>query len=211
MPRLFVAIDLPSSIRERLASLCCGLPGARWIDPEQMHLTLRFIGEVDSSVFQLVREALTEVRSEPFTLQLEGIGFFPPRGQPRVAWVGIRRSDQLILLRKRIESVLVRSGLAPEGRKYSPHITLARLKNTPGSRIGAYLAHNGLFLTGEFPVREFYLYSSVLNSKGAKHYIEQKYALDRKEAVSISGTMNPFPTSLTFTEVKVYNGNKNNS
>lgn len=179
MPRLFVAIDLPAAIRDRLSSLCCGLPGARWIAPEQMHLTLRFIGEVDSSVFQLVCEALTEVRGEPFTLQLEGIGFFPPRGKPRVAWVGIRKSDQLVQLRKRIESVLVRSGLEPEGRKYSPHITLARLNDTPGSRIGAYLAHNGLFHSGEFAVREFYLYSSVLNSKGAKHYIEQRYALGR--------------------------------
>lgn len=179
MPRLFVAIDLPPAIRERLVSLCCGLPGARWVDPEQMHLTLRFIGEVNSSVFQLVREALTEVRSDPFTLRLEGIGFFPPRGLPRVAWAGIRKNDQLVQLRNRIESVLVRSGLEPEGRKFSPHITLARLNNTPGSRIGAYLAHNGMFLSEEFPVREFFLYSSVLNSRGAKHYIEQRYALGR--------------------------------
>jgi RNA 2',3'-cyclic 3'-phosphodiesterase len=179
MPRLFVAIDLPSAIRERLASLCCGLPGARWVAPEQMHLTLRFIGEVDSSVFQFVRDALTEVRSEPFSLRLEGIGFFPPRGKPRVTWVGIQKSDQLVLLRKRIESVLVHSGLEPEGRKFSPHITLARLNNTPGSRIGAYLANNGLFRSEDFEVRDFYLYSSVLNSKGAKHYIEERYALDR--------------------------------
>ena len=108
-----------------------------------------------------------------------GSGFFRRAVNRRVAWVGIRRSDQLIHLRKRIESVLVRSGLEPEGRKYSPHITLARLKNTPGSRIGAYLAHNGLFLTEEFAVREFYLYSSVLNSKGAKHFIEERYGLGR--------------------------------
>lgn len=179
MPRLFVAIDLPPVIRQRLSSLCCGLPGARWADPEQMHLTLRFIGEVNSSVFQLVREALTEVRSEPFALQLEGIGFFPPRGRPRVAWVGIRKNEQLVHLRNRIESVLVRTGLTPEGRKFSPHITLARLNNTPGTRIGAYLAHNGMFLTEEFPVREFYLYSSVLNSRGARHYVEQRYVLRR--------------------------------
>lgn len=179
MPRLFVAIDLPPAIRERLSSLCCGLPGARWVDPEQMHLTLRFIGEVNSSVFQLVREALTEVRSERFTLRLEGIGFFPPRGRPRVAWTGVRKNDQLVQLRNRIESLLVRSGLEPEGRKFFPHITLARLNGTPGSRIGAYLAQNGMFLTEEFPVLEFYLYSSVLNNRGARHYVEQKYALVR--------------------------------
>jgi 2'-5' RNA ligase len=178
MPRLFVAIDLPLDIRERLGALCCGLPGARWAPPEQMHLTLRFIGDVDGSVLTLVREALLEVRAEEFCLQLEGIGFFPPRGSPKVVWVGIRNSEQLLRLRNRIESVLVRAGLEPEGRKFSPHITLARLKNTPPSRIGAYLAQHGLFGTEEFRVSEFLLYSSVLNSRGARHYIEEGYSLE---------------------------------
>lgn len=177
MPRLFVAIDLPESAGDRLSSICCGLPGARWVEPDQMHLTLRFIGDVDSTVFKDVREALTAVHGDPFPLQLEGIGFFPPRGLPRVVWVGIKKSEQLVQLRNRIESVLVRAGLEPEGRKYSPHITLARLKNTPASKIGAFLAHNGLFMTEEFMVNEFLLYSSVLNSKGAKHYIEEGYPL----------------------------------
>jgi 2'-5' RNA ligase len=177
MFRLFVAIDLPGGVRDRLSSICCGLPGARWVEPEQMHLTLRFIGEVDSRVFEDVREALTEVHGDPFPLQLTGIGFFPPRGLPRVVWVGIKKSEQLVQLRNRIEAALVRSGLEPEGRKYSPHITLARLKNTPASKIGAFLAHNGLFMTEEFMVNAFLLYSSVLNSKGAKHYIEDGYPL----------------------------------
>jgi len=177
MPRLFVAIDLPLHIRERLGALCCGLPGARWVEPEQLHLTVRFIGEVDSSVFALVREALTEVRAEGFPLQLDGIGFFPPRGSPRVVWAGIRKSEELLRLHHRIESALVRSGLAPEERKFSPHITLARLKNTPSQRIGAYLAQNGLFVTEEFRISEFFLYSSVLNSRGARHYIEEEYPL----------------------------------
>lgn len=177
MPRLFVAIDLPESIRQQLAALCCGLPGARWVSPDQMHLTLRFIGEVDGRQLRLIREALADLPGAPFFLRLENIGFFPPRGNPRVVWVGIHKNEQLIHLRNRIESALVRTGLEPEGRKFSPHITLARLRNTPGSRIGAYLAHNSFFATEEFPVNEFLLYSSVLNSKGAKHYIEDAYPL----------------------------------
>lgn len=177
MPRLFVAIDLPVMVREQLSTLCCGLPGARWVKAEQLHLTLRFIGDVDGSVFKQIREALSEVNCEPFSLQLKDIGFFPPRGKPRVLWVGIGKNEQLVRLRNRIESTLVRMGLPPEGRKFSPHITLARLKDTPGSRIGAYLAHNSLFATESFPVHEFYLYSSVLNAKGAKHYIEEAYPL----------------------------------
>ena len=178
MPRLFVAIDPPLGIRERLGALCCGLPGARWVEPEQLHLTLRCIGDVDGSELTSVREALAEVRAEALSMQLEGIGFFPPRGNPRVVWVGIRKNEQLLRLHNRIESVLVRAGLAPEDRKYSPHITLARLKNTPVSRIGAYLAQHGLFSTEEFQANEFLLYSSVLNSRGARHYIEEGYPLD---------------------------------
>jgi 2'-5' RNA ligase len=180
MPRLFIAIDLPVNIRERLSFMCCGLPGARWLDPEQLHLTLRFIGDVDSIVFNDIRETLTEIRGEPFFMQLEGVGFFPPRGKPRVVWAGIKKNEQLVHVRNRVESVLVRAGLEPEGRKYSPHITLARLNNTPGSKVGAYLAHYSMFMSEEFQVDEFSLYSSVLSSKGAKHYVEERYSLNRK-------------------------------
>ena len=177
MPRLFVAIDLPENIQERLGVLCCGLPGARWVPAEQMHLTLRFIGDVDSSVFQDVCEVLTEVRMDSFRLQLDGVGFFPPRGKPRVVWAGIRPNENLVRLRNRVETVLVRAGLDPEGRKFSPHITLARLRNTPSSKVASFLSHNGMFATEDIPVKEFLLYSSVLNSKGAKHYIEEAYPL----------------------------------
>lgn len=177
MPRLFVAIDLPAAVTGRLSSLCCGLPGARWVGPDQMHLTLRFIGEVDGRELKRIREALSEVRCESFAMQLNGIGFFPPRGKPRVVWAGTSRNDLLVQLRNRVESTLVRSGLEPEGRKFSPHITLARLRNTPREKVAAYLTYNSMFTTEEFPVNEFLLYSSVLNSKGAKHYIEDAYPL----------------------------------
>jgi 2'-5' RNA ligase len=149
------------------------------VDSEQIHLTLRFIGDTDSTVFKDVREALTEVHCEPFSMQLEGVGFFPPRGKPRVVWVGVRKNQLLLQLHNRVESVLVRAGFAPEGRKYSPHITLARLKNTPVSKVGDYLTHYSMFMTEEFQVNEFLLYSSVLNSKGAKHYVEDGYLLNR--------------------------------
>ena len=147
------------------------------MNPDQMHLTLRFIGDVNSSVFRDVLEALPGVRSEPFSIQLEGLGFFPPRGNPRVVWVGMKKNDALIRLRKKVESVLVNAGLDPEGRKYSPHITLARLKSTPSSKVAAFLSHNSMFVTEDFQVNEFLLYSSVLNGKGAKHYIEAGYPL----------------------------------
>ena len=177
MPRLFVAIDLPASVKERLSAMCCGLPGARWVDPDQIHLTLRFIGDVNSDLCNGIREALSGVHGKVFSIRLKGTGFFPPRGKPRVLWVGVEKNEQLTQIRNRVDSALIRGGLEPEGRKYSPHITLARLTKTPGSKVAAFLAHNGLFLSEEFTVNEFYLYSSVLSSKGAKHFIEEGYPL----------------------------------
>ncbi len=177
MIRLFVAIDLPDPVRQRLAAMSCGLPGARWVREEQLHLTLRFIGEVDGAVFRDIRAALDTVACRPFTLQLDGVGFFPPRGRPRVVWSGVAANSKLVHLRNRIESTLVGCGLAPERRRFSPHITLARLNNTPPSRVGRFLEEHNLFLSEPFMVREFVLYSSVLGQKGAKHYPEERYPL----------------------------------
>jgi len=175
--RLFVAIDLPENVKESLARLCCGLPGARWVKPEQLHLTLRFIGEVDGGVFQDILVGLAEVKGESFTIQLDGVGFFPPRGKPRVVWVGLKRSEQLLQLRSRIESRLVALGLEPEGRKFSPHITLARLKNTQPAKVGRFLENHNLFLSSPFSVQEFFLYSSRLGRNGALHRVEAGYFL----------------------------------
>lgn len=177
MSRIFVAIDLPAPVQEGLAAMFCGLPGARWIVPEQLHLTVRFIGEVDSRRFRDVREALGEVQGHHFSLHLEGVGFFPPRGWPLVLWAGVGKNEQLPQLYRRIEAALVRAGLEPERRKFAPHITLARLRNTPAAKVGRFIAAHSLLLTADFAVNQFVLYSSVLNDKGAKHYMEEVYPL----------------------------------
>ena len=177
MYRLFVAIDLPPDVAAQLQGLCCGVPGARWVQPEQMHLTLRFIGEVDGGIFQDIKEGLAGIKAAPFSLQVKGLGFFPPRKTPRVLWAGIFPVEEVSTLRNRIENRLVGMGLEPEGRKYSPHITLARLHDTPLARLGRFLAGNNLFATEPFLVSEFHLYSSELTSKGAFHVIEASYPL----------------------------------
>ncbi len=177
MIRLFIAIDIPESVKQEMARLCCGLPGARWVGTEQLHLTLRFIGEVDGGMFRDIRECLAEVQAEPFTLQLDGVGFFPPRGRPRVVWVGLRQSNELQRLRNRLESCLVGLGLEAEKRKFAPHITLARLKNTPPARVGRFLENHNLFLSFPFSVDEFFLYSSRLGKRGAVHRVEAAYPL----------------------------------
>lgn len=177
MFRLFTAIDLPPDIVARIQELCYGVPGAKWVQAEQMHLTLRFIGEVDGGVFEDIKDGLGTIKVPGFSLQVKGLGFFPPRKTPRVLWAGLASVEQVNVLRKRIDNLLLGMGLAPEGRKYSPHITLARLHDTPPARVSRFLAGNGLFATAQFPVSEFQLYSSRLTAKGAFHTIEASYPL----------------------------------
>ena len=177
--RLFIAIDPPAKIREQLVGICCGLPDARWIPPEQLHLTLCFIGEVSGSAFLDIREALEEIKVAPFSLRLQGVGFFPPRGLPRVIWAGIEKSEPLLALQRKITTRLFQLGVELENRKFSPHITLARLHQTSATRVGKYMGTHGLLGSEPFVVDSFLLYSSVLGRKGATHTVELEYRLGK--------------------------------
>ena len=129
MHRLFIAIDLPETVKNSIKSICGGIPDARWVDVQQLHLTLRFIGEVDDRMFDSIKNSLAEITETRFSLTLRGVGSFPPKRPPRVLWVGIENSETLIRLAGEVEEVLVRkNGLEPEERKFSPHITIARFR-----------------------------------------------------------------------------------
>jgi len=178
MYRLFVAIDMPAAIRARLAGLAYGLPGARWVPEEQYHLTLRFIGEVDGALFRDIAATLETVTAPPCTLTIKGVGCFGARKGPRVLWAGVEADDTLFLLQRRIEGALVQVGVAPERRRFSPHVTLARFRTPPPrERLGRFLAGNNLFSAGPMTVDTFRLYSSHLSSKGAIHQVEAEYGL----------------------------------
>jgi len=181
MYRLFVAIDFPDLVTRRLIDICYGLPGAKWVDESRMHITLRFIGEVDGAVFQDIQQALATVQLEGFDLTLKGVGFFPPRRAPETLWVGVDKSDPLSRLRNRVESALKQVGQPNEGRKFTPHVALARLKGTSPDRVAGFLAEHSLLKLGPFPVAEFCLYSSFLSSERALHQVEASYNLiDRR-------------------------------
>jgi 2'-5' RNA ligase len=182
MYRLFVALDFPEQVRLELGRLCFGLKGAKWMTEDQLHLTVRFIGEVDGAVFRDIKEALQTVTAEPFDLELRGIGFFPPKRNPEILWVGTEKNPSLDHLRNKIESTIVRAGVPPEGRKFTPHVTLARLKETPVPHVARYIAQYGLFRVAPFPVSEFYLYSSFLGSEAAIHTIEATYELNSRRS-----------------------------
>ncbi len=178
MPRLFVAIDPAAPVRDALARLCHGVPGAKWVAPEQFHLTLRFIGEVEAGLLDEIAEALGDVEAPAFRLALDGVGHFPPRGAPRVLWAGVNDGTAPGRLHDRIEARLRQLGVAPDRRGFAPHVTLARLKQAPLARVRDYLALHGAFATQDFPVTEFHLYSSHLGAAGAVHRVEASYPLD---------------------------------
>ena len=135
--RLFVALELPWTLRERLAALAgAGLPGARWVPPENYHLTLRFIGETPGHRAEDIDVALAGLRARRFTLTMAGLGTFTKGGRSTALWVGVERNPQLEHLQSKIETALQRCGLDPERRRFQPHVTLARLDNVPEGKAG---------------------------------------------------------------------------
>ena len=177
MIRLFVGLSLPEAVQPRLDALCNGVPGARWVAPESRHMTLRFIGDVAESVTSDVDDALREIEAPAFMLTLDGVGQFGSKGQARMLWVGAERDERLLRLAAKVESAVVRAGLEPEGRKFIPHVTLARLKDVREFQLGPYLADHALFRAGPFPVDRFVLFSSFLSRNGAIYTPEAEYPL----------------------------------
>jgi 2'-5' RNA ligase len=175
MPRLFVAIDLPEQLKSTLAALAPELPVGRWVGAQELHLTLRFIGEVDQQTCSRIMTALAGLHFAAFTLTLRGVGHFPPDKRPRVLWVGMDPCDRLMQLQQELELALIDAGIPPDERRFSPHITLARLKETaPAAVSGFEIKHRDL-VCPPFAVGEFILYSSVLTRQGAIHNKEALY------------------------------------
>jgi 2'-5' RNA ligase len=176
--RLFVALSLPESLRSRLSSLCNGLPGARWVTPENLHLTLRFIGEVDGHEAEDIDAALSGIRLPRFSVTLSGVGDFGDNKRLRSVWVGVESNELLERLQAKVEHAVQRAGRPPEQRKFKPHITLARFKSHPGGRLQDYFAEHALFHGPPFEVTDFTLYSSFLAHEGAIYSPEAVYPLD---------------------------------
>lgn len=174
--RLFVALDLPWELRERLAMLAGGLPGARWVPPENHHLTLRFIGEVPGHRADEIDHALAVLRGRGFTLTLTGLGTFEKSGRPTALWVGVERNAALDHLQAKVETALQRIGLEPERRRFAPHVTLARIDGVSAAKLVEYLQAHNLF-RAEVPVEHFTLFSSRIGKEQAVYTPEVEYAL----------------------------------
>jgi len=176
MIRLFVALALPDAVAQGLAMLEGGVPGARWRAREQLHLTLRFIGEVDGRDAADIDDALATIAAPAFTLALKGVGEFGGK-HPHALWAGMRDANPVIHLQRKIEAVLQRIGLPAEERKFIPHVTLARLKATPRGRVLDFLTDHALYASPAFEVTSFVLYSSTLTPHGSLYTPERTYPL----------------------------------
>lgn len=175
--RLFVAIDLPWELRERLTMLAGGIPGARWVPSENHHLTLRFIGEMPKHRAEEIDEALAALRAPGFALTLAGIGTFGKGSKPVSLWAGVERNPALEHLQSKIETALQRAGLEPERRRFAPHVTLARLDNVPEAKLAAYVQAHNLFRAQPVRVEHFTLFSSRLGKEQPVYTPEVEYEL----------------------------------
>jgi 2'-5' RNA ligase len=176
MPRLFTGIEIPPRVGQTLSTLRGGLPGARWIDPENYHLTLRFIGDVDDMVAHEVASTLSRVKRDAFDMRLEGLTSFGGR-KPRAVVVNAAPAQPLIDVQAEHERLMQRIGLEPEGRKYIPHVTLARLRDCSSRAVADFLAARGLFRTADFRVSRFVLFSSRHSVGGGPYVVEATYPL----------------------------------
>ena len=168
MHRLFVALRPPEAIRDALIDTMENVDGARWQFDEQLHLTLRFAGEVDARTADDLANALSQVSVEPFALSIRGVGTFETKGRVTSLWAGVAPCETLAVLHRRVERACQRAGLEPVTRKFVPHVTIARVNSSTGP-IEGWLAQHARLSLPTWQVGAFHLYESRLDVGGA-HY-----------------------------------------
>ncbi len=176
MPRLFTGVEIPRDVQEALSLLRGGLPGARWIDPENYHITLRFIGDIDDRLAHEIASLLDSVKRRSFEVRFGGLTFFGGN-KPRAIVVSVEPIQPLIELQSELERLMQRLGLEPEGRKFTPHVTLARLRNTSSRDVAEYLSTRGPLFGSAFHVSRFVLFSSRASVGGGPYVVEADYPL----------------------------------
>ena len=177
MPRLFTGIELPHLVRERLGGLRAPLPGARWIEPENLHITLRFAGDVDNLVATEFSHALAAIDQDAFEIRITGLGAFGGNS-PRLLWAGVATGPALGALARANERAARAAGLEPEGRAFKPHVTLARFQHARAEALARFLEGRGAFSSEPFVVERFVLFSSRPKMGGGPYVVEQAFPLN---------------------------------
>ncbi len=180
MIRLFVALRPPPAIRQSLLDIMEGVPAARWQDEEQLHVTLRFIGEVERPVAEDVAVALSQIVAPVPSVALTGVGRFEKRGRTDTLWAAVSPHDTLAALHRKVDQACIRAGLPPEHRAYLPHITVARLARSTGfgPAVDGWLADHAGLASPLFPLTHLVLYQSHLGRDGATYEPVARWALE---------------------------------
>jgi len=182
--RLFVGLSLPLPVRDDLTMLMRRLEGVRWIPSENLHLTLRFLGETDETRRRQIETTLERVRVEPFVLPVEGVGIFPPRGPAKILWAGLGNAHtRLFQLRKQVDEALLSIDPTLDIRHFSPHITIGRLTEQHDPKaLAKYLHHHAKFEAPPFRVSEFQLFASDGGRSGAppRYAVLRSFALESR-------------------------------
>ena len=164
--RLFIALRPPPPVRDRLIDRMDGVTGARWQDDDQLHLTLRYVGEVDRHRANDLAEALGDLHMPSFEIELVGTGVFERKDKPHLLWAGVAPDEALRRLQKKIERICQSVGIEPEHRKFLPHVTLARLNSSSGP-VGSFLADTATTRFGSWEASSFGLFESHLREQGS--------------------------------------------
>ena len=176
MPRLFTGLELPETVAEQIALARGGVVGARWLEPEDYHITLRFVGDVDARAAQEIAEALDGIRRPPARVAFEGLSWFGG-DKPRSIVARVKAAPSLVDLQAEQERRLRRIGLAPETRKFLPHVTLARLRGVRAAAVADYLDSRGALALEAFVAERFVLFSAREGSGGGPYVVEAAYPL----------------------------------
>ena len=177
MYRVFIALPIAAEARAKLAELQSGVPGARWIDADNFHVTLRFIGSADRTQVDDLDSVLNRLTAARFAIGLSGVGHFGTDRRPQTLWAGVERGEPLRQLRDRVDRAAVAADFAPDSRKFAPHVTLARLKSAPADRVGRWLSQHALFRAGPLQMDHFTLFRSHMGRGGATYEPLAEYPL----------------------------------
>lgn len=176
MPRLFAGLELPEEIRDHLSDIERPLPGAKWVASDDLHITLRFAGDIEGLVAREFEQGLEEIEADAFELRLDGLGTFGGN-DPRVIWAGVEPNPSLDALARACDRAARNAGLPPEAKPFKPHVTLARLRNTPPELVARALGKIGAFRSESFAIGAFVLFSSRPKVGGGPYVVEATYPL----------------------------------
>ncbi|WP_061245095.1 RNA 2',3'-cyclic phosphodiesterase [Leptospira noguchii] len=175
--RTFLGISIPEEIKDELISICYGIPDIRWVPKENFHITLVFLGEQSAERLDILSDFCSEISFTEFDLGLKSVGTFGKQKSPSILFAAVKPSVELLQLHKSLDSGIRKLGFSIDRQNYQPHLTIGRFKNSNETRVTTYLEEFANFVSSNFKVSEFHIYSSKTSSNGPVYSIEESFSL----------------------------------